>query len=105
MMAYDAIMKARLVHRERVVYSTTELAEIVVWEVPSPVPPSRHSFKYRLAYVVGGVRILGYDNERGKGDHRHFRGTEKPFEFMSVGTLLDGFATEVEELRSRETGS
>jgi Family of unknown function (DUF6516) len=91
------------VHRERVVYSDTELAEFVVWEVPSPVPPSKHFFKYRLAYVVDGVRILGYDNERGKGDHRHFEGREQPFQFLSVDALLEGFAIEVEALRSRET--
>jgi hypothetical protein len=30
--------------------------------VPSP---------YRLALVVDGERVIGYDNERGKGDHKH----------------------------------
>jgi tRNA (Thr-GGU) A37 N-methylase len=38
---------------------------------PQAVPPSTHAFKYRLAYVVGGECVLRYDNERGKGDHRH----------------------------------
>ena len=45
--------------------------EIIVWQVPKPVPPSGHPFKYRLVYVVKGKRVVGYDNERGKGDHRH----------------------------------
>lgn len=45
--------------------------QIVVWSVPRPVPPSAHRFKYRLVYIRDGRRVLGYDNERGKGDHRH----------------------------------
>ena len=40
--------------------------------------PGTHGFEYRLAYVVDGERVVGYDNERGKGDHRHFKGSEEP---------------------------
>lgn len=47
-----------------------DLMEMVVWRVPKPVPPCGHCFKYRLVYVVNGTRVIGYDNERGKGDHR-----------------------------------
>jgi Family of unknown function (DUF6516) len=96
-MAYNAIMKARLVVRERVVYSADELVEMVVWEVP----PSKHLFKYRLAYILNGDRLLGYDNERGKGDHRHCRGEEFPLAFVSVDSLLEAFILEVELLRMR----
>ena len=103
-MAYCAIMKAKLVVRERVAYSAAELVEMVVWELPEPVPPSRHLFKYRLVYIVDGARVLGYDNDRGKGDHRHFMGTENPFRFLSVDTLLEGFVAEVEALRMKGSG-
>ena len=65
-------MKAELLIRERVVYPDGALAEIVVWRVPKPTPPSRHRFKYSLVYIASGRSVLGYDNERGKGDHRHF---------------------------------
>jgi hypothetical protein len=34
-------------------------------------PTSKSPFNYRLVYVVDGRRIVGYDNERGKGDHKH----------------------------------
>ena len=88
--------------RERVVYSATELIEMVVWELPAPVPPSQHLFKYRLVYIVGDARVLGYDNERGKGDHRHFQGAENPFSFLSMDTLLEGFVAEVEAIRLKE---
>ncbi len=43
--------------------------EIVIRQVPEPVPPSEHPYKYRLVYVEEGKRMVGYDNERGKGEH------------------------------------
>jgi hypothetical protein len=43
-----------------------------IWEVPDPMYPSEHRFKYSLFYGVSGVREVLYDNERGKDDHRHY---------------------------------
>jgi hypothetical protein len=94
-------MKAELLIRERVVYPDGCVAEMVVWRVPRPIAPSTHGFKYRFAYVVAGKRVLGYDNERGKGDHRHFRGRESPFVFASIDEVLAQFVAEVNGLRSR----
>lgn len=91
--------RAELLIRERIVYPDGALAEMIVWRVPAPVPPGSHGFKYRLAYIVGGERIIGYDNERGKGDHRHFKGTETPYRFESIDELLADFVAEVEEER------
>ncbi len=53
--------------------------EGVVWELPEPVPPSEHRIKYRLVYIVAGQRLVGYDNERGKGDHKHIGNDEFPY--------------------------
>lgn len=91
--------KAELLVRERIVYPDGALVEMVVWRVPSPVPPATHGFKYRLAYIVDGERIIGYDNERGKGDHRHFRGAETSYELVSIDELLADFVAEVEKER------
>ena len=77
-------MKAQLLIRERVVYADGSLVEMVLWRVPKPVPPSKHGFKYRLVYIVAGERALGYDNERGKGDHRHVGSEEEPIAFTSI---------------------
>lgn len=101
-MALWAIMKAELLIRERVVYPDSALVEMVVWRLPKPTPPSRHSFKYRLVYVAGGRRVLGYDNERGKGDHRHFGGREESFTFSSIEELLARFSSEVAVMRRRK---
>lgn len=67
------------------------VVEIAVWRVPAPVPPCTHDYKYRLVYVVAGARVVGFDNERGKGDHRHDLGTESAYRFVDVATLLADF--------------
>ncbi len=95
-------MKAELLIRERVVYPDGALVEMVVWRLPKATPPSRHRFKYRLAYVVAGPRVLGYDNERGKGDHRHFGDREESVTFSSIEELLARFTAEVEAMRKSE---
>lgn len=89
-------MKAIPLIRRRVVLAPDAFAEIAVWRVPEPVPPSGHPFKYRLAYVVGGECVLRYDNERGKGDHRHLGDLQKPYRFKDVPTLLADFMRDVE---------
>jgi hypothetical protein len=72
------------------------VVEMVVWRVPKPVPPSEHAFKYRLVYLRDGGRIVGYDNERGKGDHRHLRDREHAYRFIDVDTLIADFLHDVE---------
>jgi Family of unknown function (DUF6516) len=88
-------MDAELLEKSKQVFPGGYVAEIVVWRVPVPVPGSSHSFKYRLYFGKGGIRIVGYDNERGKGDHRHIDGRELPYTFTSLNNLLAEFWTEV----------
>ncbi|OIQ80624.1 hypothetical protein GALL_376090 [mine drainage metagenome] len=90
-------MKAELVTRFRNVLHEGGLVEVVVWRLPHPVPPSAHAFKYRLAYVVSGERVVGFDNERGKGDHKHVGAKESPYRFVDVDRLIDDFQLEVEK--------
>jgi len=92
-------MKADLLFSQRIYYDDGAIAELVLWRVPSPVPPSTHGLKYRLFYGRSGVREIGYDNERGKGDHRHFQGTETAYTFRSVEQLMNDFWSDVRILR------
>jgi len=69
--------------------------EIKVWRVPSPVRPSTHEYKYSLFYGRRGLRLVGFDNEQGKGDHMHVAGTEKPYSFTGLDQLLADFFAEV----------
>jgi hypothetical protein len=98
-------MKANELLRRRISYSDTSFAELVLWQLPASVPGSTHSYKYRLAYVVSNVCVLRYDNEAGKGDHRHFRGKESAYAFSSVETLLIEFQTDIERINREDSHS
>ena len=92
-------MKAILLSRIKEAYGRGVI-EGVIWKVAEPVPPSQHRIKYRLAFVVDGERRVGYDNERGKGDHKHIEGREIRYRFKDVPTLIDDFLRDVKEIES-----
>jgi hypothetical protein len=83
---------------ERHVLSETAFAELVIWRVPAPVRGSAHESRYRLALVADGKCVLRYDNEAGKGDHRHLGDKEQEYRFKSAEQLLADFWTDVEEV-------
>jgi hypothetical protein len=64
-------MAAVLLARAKEVRDDGSMVEIVIWALPEPLPPSKHRYKYRLYYGAAGISRVRYDNERGKGDHRH----------------------------------
>jgi Family of unknown function (DUF6516) len=66
-------MKATLIFRLNHELDDGSLIEMVIWKVPERIPGSHHGLKYRLYFGKGGRRLVAYDNERGKGDHRHVR--------------------------------
>nr|WP_295834746.1 DUF6516 family protein [uncultured Azospirillum sp.] len=96
-------MKALLLIRRRVAFGNRDFAELVVWRVPEPVPPTTHGFKYRLVYIVDGQRVVGFDNERGKGDHRHDGDIETFYRFSGVEQLVADFLAAVAAWR-RDNG-
>jgi hypothetical protein len=93
-------MKAERLFYDKAVYPDGFIVEMVIWRVEMPVPPSTHGLKYRLFYGRDGERVVGYDNERGKGDHRHVRGREFRYRFVTVEKLMTDFLAEVERERS-----
>jgi len=88
-------MKAALLLRTRVAVSETAFAELVLWRVPRPVAGSTHAFKYRLAYIVNGTCVVRYDNEAGKGDHRHVGDKETAYAFKTPDTLVADFQRDI----------
>jgi hypothetical protein len=92
-------MKAELLFHERIDYDDGSIVELVIWRVPFPVDPSKHDLKYSLFYGHHGIREVGYDNERGKGDHRHARNIEQPYTFTTVEQLMIDFWTDVRSTR------
>jgi hypothetical protein len=91
-------MPAELLLDERHVLGETAFAELVVWRVPAPVRGSQHEFRYRLALVVDGDCVLRYDNEAGKGDHRHDGKKEYEYQFKTAERLLADFWVDVKEM-------
>ncbi|MBV8751549.1 MAG: hypothetical protein JO328_01670 [Hyphomicrobiales bacterium] len=94
-------MAAELLINERHLLDERAFVEIVIWRVPSSVRGSAHEFKYRLAFIVDEVCVLRYDNEAGKGDHRHVSGNEEPYVFTTYDALLADFWNDVQAWRSR----
>ena len=94
-------MRAVVLHRERYVLDLDSFVEIVIWRVPRPVRGSSHDLKYRLALIVAGECVLRYDNETGKGDHRHVGKTESEYRFRDYGRLLDDFWRDVRAWRRK----
>lgn len=88
-------MKAVELVRTRLVYSERAFAELVLWELPRPLPGSPHRFRYRLAYVVDRRCVLRYDNESGKGDHRHVGKVESSYEFSTPEKLIADFEQDI----------
>jgi hypothetical protein len=88
-------MKAILLLRTRVVLSEAAFAELVLWQLPSSLEGSAHNYKYRLAYVVDGSCVLRYDNEVGKGDHRHWNGVETVYRFRTAERLVADFQKDI----------
>jgi hypothetical protein len=93
-------MRATLLLRERRVLGEGRFAEIVIWRVPSAVRGSAHDFRYRLAYVVDGICALRFDNEPGKGDHKHIGEREERYMFMNPERLIDDFWDAIDNWRS-----
>ena len=93
-------MSAQLRHRDRLDFDDGAVAEMVIWQVPMPVVGSQHHYKYRLYCGRGGKRIVAYDNERGKGDHRHRHGREEAYRFTTVERLMSDFLADVAEERT-----
>jgi hypothetical protein len=96
-------MRAELLLRERIVVAEDAFVEIRIWRVPSPVRGSRHAFKYALVYVVRRECVLRYDNEAGKGDHRHLGAVETPYIFTTPEQLLSDFWRDVETWTAKQT--
>ena len=71
------------------------IVEIVIWELLEPLPLCKHRYKYRLCYGAGGASRVRYDNERGKGDHRHIGDEESDYAFSTVEQPLDDFERDI----------
>lgn len=87
--------RALLLLHEKVVRTDGSLVEIVIWRLPRPTPDRPHGLKYRLYFGRAGRCLVRYDNEAGKGDHRHVMGREQSYRFVSVARLRRDFEADI----------
>lgn len=90
---------ATLIFKEKLVFPDLAIMEGVIWQLPQASTERPHGLKYRLYYGKDGQRIIGYDNERGKGDHRHCRDQEQDYLFTTVEQLIADFLADVRRER------
>jgi hypothetical protein len=93
-------MKAKLVYREKYIYADGAVREMVLWQIPKETAEKPHGLKNRLYYgLADGTCLVRYDNEIGKGDHRHFKDNEEPYRFTDVDTLVADFLSDIVAIR------
>ncbi len=90
-------MSAALIAKAKEFRDDGSIIEIVIWGLSEPLIPSTHSYKYRLYFGAAGVCRVRYDNERGKGDHRHRGEHEEDYHFTTLEQLLADFERDVNE--------
>ncbi|MDP1592836.1 MAG: DUF6516 family protein [Gallionella sp.] len=96
------IMKSHLAFHDKAVNPDGSIIEMTIWELSGAVAGSNHTLKYSLFYGSPGTRIVGYDNERGKGDHKHIGEVEEAYLFTTVEQLVADFLSDVAKKRSKE---
>ena len=95
-------MVARLIYRGKFIYSDGAIREMVLWQLAHKTPDRPHGLKYRLYYGLGdGTCIVRYDNESGKGDHKHIGSQEESYRFIDVETMVADFLAEIEKARRK----
>lgn len=89
-------MRAILVYRNKRILPDGSIQEIVIWKLPEATPDQPHGMKYRLYFgLQNGICLVRYDNEKGKGDHKHLLDKEEPYNFIDVETLMADFFSDV----------
>ena len=92
-------MKAALLLREKLVMPDGAIIEIVIWRLPQASPDRPHGLKYRLYFgSPEGKCLVRYDNETGKGDHKHYGAEEVDYNFESVRKLRSDFWSDVKRV-------
>ena len=86
---------AALIDDRKIVLDDGAIIQIRIWRLPEQPRERPHRLKYSLFYGRPGERIIGYDNEAGKGDHRHYRQIEEPYVFVSLERLIADFENDV----------
>ncbi len=92
-------MKAERLLNERHQLSADRFVELRGLACARSVRGPDHDLKYALAFVVGGLCVVRYGNEAGKGDHRHVGSVETACRLTTAAALLADFWADVDGWR------
>lgn len=95
-------MKARRIFYDKTILADGSIVEMTIWQLPKTTSERPHGLKYSLFYGREGQRIVGYDNERGKGDHKHIGEVETRYRFETVEKLVADFLADVERANDEQ---
>lgn len=95
-------MEATLLFHEKGIDELGNIIEGKIWELPEATKDKPHGYKYSLVYIVEDVRVIGYDNAEGKGDHRHIHEKEEAYTFVSLKQLAEDFFNDIENYKRGE---
>lgn len=76
--------------------------EMVIWRLPHVTADRPHGIKYRFYCGRGDECLVRYDNEAGKGDHRHYGEREESYAFSGVDQLIADFRNDCARLAGWE---
>ena len=93
-------MTAVRIFYDKALFPDGAVVEMTIWQLPRTTLERPHGLKYSLFYGYDGQRIVGYDDERGKGDHRHLRDSEFRYKFESVDKMIADFLYDVERMKN-----
>jgi hypothetical protein len=93
-----AASRATLLLHEKLVLKDGAIAELVIWQLARPTAERPHGLTYRLYFGRGGKSLVRYDNETGKGDHRHVMDREEPYRFVSIARLREDFEADIRRI-------
>jgi len=93
---------AERIFYDKFVFADGAIREMSIWKLPEKNMERPHGLKYSLFYGYPGTRLVGYDNEQGKGDHRHYEAYEEPYTFTTVENLITDFKRDIERLRGNK---
>lgn len=92
--------KATLLYRSTYIYPDRAIREMVLLQLPARPTDRAHGLKYGLYYgQADGTCVVRYDNEAGKGDHRHYGDLEERYRFENVETLVNDFLSDIAHAR------
>jgi hypothetical protein len=93
-------MKATRIFYDKAVLPDGFIVEMTIWQLPQASAERAHGLKYSLFYGRDGKRIVGYDNEHGKSDHKHVHEVQSRYKFESVNQLVADFLADVERVKN-----